>query len=60
MVCFMAAFICTQSVLYRLQYGEKSWLSISSASKLFFAVRETSAYMSSKDSVSVLLAAQAS
>lgn len=56
----MAAFICTQSVLYRLQYGEKSWLSISSASKLFFAVRETSAYMSSKDSVSVLLATQAS
>lgn len=55
----MAAFVCTQSVPHRLQYGEKSWLSISSASKLL-AVREAFAYVSSKDSVSVLLATQAS
>lgn len=56
MLCFVAAFVCTQLVPHRLENGQKSWLSISSASKLSFAVRETLAYVSSKDSVSVPLA----
>lgn len=55
-VCFMAAFTCSQSVLHRLQCRQKSWLSISSASKLLFAVKEVFAHTSSTDSVSVLAA----
>lgn len=48
MLCFTAAFISFQSVPHRLQYGKKSWLSVSSASTFVFAVRETFAYKSTR------------
>jgi len=58
MLCFMAALICTQSVPHRLQYRRSpGWSFPLLANSLQL---ERLAYGSSKDSVSVLLAPQAS